>query len=206
MPVEVQLQPFDVLYQRRERRAHLLTCRRRVEVRRKQNLLLRQICDQHRIAVLEANHMMKLDRARLILQHHLLYHALDLRFPLRFGQPISDQRARRQQRLLDEVLAVVVGQDDHPFGTERRQPAHVIEVRVCVDDVFDALVRKQLLHFRDHGQSAGFTLSALEHDHVVAELNGQRNIAACHAIDTFGELLCCDGAWGRRRWCWRRGR
>ena len=117
-------------------------CRRRIEVGREQDLLLRQIGDEHGVAVLETGDVMQLDRARLVLQHHLLDHALDLGLLLRLRQRVADERARREQRLLDEVLAVVVGQDDGAFGRERRQPARMIEVRVRVDDVFDALVRE----------------------------------------------------------------
>ena len=65
----------------------------------------------------------------------------------------------------------------------------MIEVRVRVDDIPDRLVRDDALGFSDDGDAARLALSAFEHDDVVFELDGQRNVSARDPIHAIGHFL-----------------
>ena len=75
------------------------------------------------------------------------------------------------------------------LGHDRRQPAGVIEVRVRVDDIADGLVRNDLPRLRQDRLSARLALPALEHEDVVAELDGESDVPARDTVDAVSHLL-----------------
>jgi hypothetical protein len=91
---EIQLKAFDVRHERGNRRAHGLSHCRHREVSGDQEPFLREIRDKHAVAVIEIHDVVQLQRVRLILDHHLLDHALDLWFLAGLRQRIADQRPR----------------------------------------------------------------------------------------------------------------
>ena len=187
--LEIQLQPFDILDERRNRRRCRLTLGRNIEVRREQDLLLGQIGDEHAVAVLEVLDVIELDRVRLVLEHALLASCLYLGLLLRLGEIVSDERARRAQGLLQIGLVVLVRDDGDPIGRKRRESAGMIEVRVCIDDVLDRLVRDDAPGFGEDRDAARLVLSALEHDDVVFEFDGQRHVSTRDSIDAIGHFF-----------------
>src|SRR5690606_12004378 len=62
-------------------------------------------------------------------------------------------------------------------------------MRVRVPHVPDRLARKEPLRFGDDGKATRFALAAFEHDDVIREFDGERDVAAGDPPDALGELL-----------------
>ena len=153
--------------------------------------------------------MVHLDGARAVRVDLLLGHRFDLGLLRILRERVVQQRSRRVERLLEELLVVLLRDDRRAFGDQRRQPAGVIGVRMRVHHVADWLVGNQLLRFGDVGERTRLGLSGLEHHDVVPELDDQRIVAAGSGgepVEPVAELFVSDGQRGRAAGGSRTGR
>ena len=65
----------------------------------------------------------------------------------------------------------------------------MIEMMVRVHDIADRLVGNDLFRLGQHRLATRLALPALEHEDVVAELDGESHISASDAVDAVSQLL-----------------
>ena len=203
--LDVEAEPLDVGGERSHvRQANGLHGNARVvHVRIHDDLLLRQVGDDHRLRVRVALHGIEVERSRAVAQHVLLVHGLDRRRPpagrehrVVRGQPVRLEAAlaRMQQHVLVELAVALVSDDRRALRQIRSQAAGVIEMMVRVDYVADRLVRHEAADFLDDGQRAGLVERRFHDRDKVLELDEHAVMrSAGDAPDAIGERLgFCD--------------
>ena len=150
--IEVQIELLENRNQRLDVIVGRLPRRRQREVALEEHLLLGDVRDHQAVRVRHRRDVVHLDGARPVRVDLLLRHRFDLRLLRILRERVVQQRSRRVERFLEELLVVLLRDDRGAFGHQRRQPAGVIGVRMRVHHVADRLVGDQLLRFGDVGE------------------------------------------------------
>jgi hypothetical protein len=218
-PLGIEPEPLDVgeehLRAEHRRVGDRVGRRRQVEhVGVDQDTLVRQVADHQPVGMRQALDHVDLEPARGVLEHPRVAFEPFHHGPLAACRDrVGGERARASQRLLEEALVDLGGDDRDPFGDHRRQPRSVVEMVVRDDPEADRLARDHPPGLGDDRPGAVLVLRpGLEQHDVVGELDRERVVGAADAPHARRELLrgrgrrCARSGCGRSREVWRWGR